>query len=126
MCSFHAKVRNVALVSIADERLGELGCACIVLEPGQTLLLEELRVFLTSSVPGAISTASAPAMTSSDDNGQQTSSSATQTSAPHRTTIRTTIRAPQGGARPRSPGICQCIFKTGIAGSTYPFLRPRC
>ena len=30
----------------ADERMGELGCACIVLEPDETLTLEELRVFL--------------------------------------------------------------------------------
>jgi cyclohexanecarboxylate-CoA ligase len=42
----HPKVRNVALVGVPDERLGELGCACIVVEPGETLVLEELRAFL--------------------------------------------------------------------------------
>jgi cyclohexanecarboxylate-CoA ligase len=31
----HPKVRNVALVGVPDERLGELACACIIVEPGQ-------------------------------------------------------------------------------------------
>jgi cyclohexanecarboxylate-CoA ligase len=42
----HPKVRNVALVGVPHERLGELGCACIILEPGETLRLEELQTFL--------------------------------------------------------------------------------
>jgi cyclohexanecarboxylate-CoA ligase len=42
----HPKVRNVALVGVSDPRLGELGCACIVLEPGETLMLDELLTFL--------------------------------------------------------------------------------
>jgi cyclohexanecarboxylate-CoA ligase len=42
----HPKVRNVALVGVPDERLGELGCACIIVEPGKSLTLEEVRIFL--------------------------------------------------------------------------------
>jgi cyclohexanecarboxylate-CoA ligase len=42
----HPKVRNVALVGVPDARLGELGCACIILEPGETLTLDELQSFL--------------------------------------------------------------------------------
>ena len=36
----------MALVGVPDERLGELGCACIILEPGVTLALDELQSFL--------------------------------------------------------------------------------
>jgi cyclohexanecarboxylate-CoA ligase len=43
----HSKVRTVALVGLPDERLGELACACVVPEPGETLTLEELQAFLT-------------------------------------------------------------------------------
>jgi len=43
----HPKVLNVALVGVPDERLGEVGCACIILEPGETLALDELQIFLT-------------------------------------------------------------------------------
>jgi cyclohexanecarboxylate-CoA ligase len=42
----HPKVRTVAMVGVPDERLGEVGCACIILEPGETLQLEEVRTFL--------------------------------------------------------------------------------
>ncbi len=42
----HPKVSNVALVGMPDSRLGEFGCACVVLEPGETLALGELRTFL--------------------------------------------------------------------------------
>src|SRR5712691_3631037 len=39
----HPKVRNVALVGVSDERLGERGCACVVLEAGEALTLDELQ-----------------------------------------------------------------------------------
>jgi cyclohexanecarboxylate-CoA ligase len=42
----HPKVRNVALVAAPDPRLGEIGCACIIPEPGERLTLEELRTHL--------------------------------------------------------------------------------
>ncbi len=42
----HPGVRNVALIAVPDERLGEIGCACIVPEAGQTLSLDDLREFL--------------------------------------------------------------------------------
>jgi cyclohexanecarboxylate-CoA ligase len=44
----HPKVRSVALVGLPDPRLGELGCACIIPEPGEALSLEELRAFLAT------------------------------------------------------------------------------
>jgi non-ribosomal peptide synthetase component E (peptide arylation enzyme) len=40
------KVRTVALIGLPDPRLGEIACACIVPEPGETLGLGELREFL--------------------------------------------------------------------------------
>ena len=43
----HPKVRNVALVAAPDPRLGEIGCACIVPEPGERLTLDELRAHLS-------------------------------------------------------------------------------
>lgn len=42
----HPAVRNVAVIGAADERLGEVGCACVIPEPGATLTMEELRAFL--------------------------------------------------------------------------------
>ena len=42
----HPKVGNVALVAVPDERLGEIGCACVIPEPGASLTLDELRAFL--------------------------------------------------------------------------------
>src|SRR6266568_4146264 len=42
----HPKVRNVALVGVPDARLGEVGCACVLLETGEALTLDELRTFL--------------------------------------------------------------------------------
>src|SRR5579864_2501096 len=42
------KVRSVALVGVPDPRLGEIGCACIIPEPGQTLGLEDVREFLAA------------------------------------------------------------------------------
>jgi cyclohexanecarboxylate-CoA ligase len=35
-------------VGVPDPRLGEIGCACIIPERGQTLTLEELREFLAT------------------------------------------------------------------------------
>jgi len=43
----HPQVRNVALIAAPDERLGEIGCACVLPEPGTSLTLDDLRVFLT-------------------------------------------------------------------------------
>jgi cyclohexanecarboxylate-CoA ligase len=42
----HPKVKNVALVAMPDERLGEIGCACVIPEPGASLTLDDLRTFL--------------------------------------------------------------------------------
>jgi cyclohexanecarboxylate-CoA ligase len=42
------KVRSVALVGVPDPRLGEIGCACVIPEPGETLTLEDLREFLAA------------------------------------------------------------------------------
>ncbi|MHB8574201.1 MAG: AMP-binding protein, partial [Dehalococcoidia bacterium] len=42
----HPKVRTVALVGLADARLGEIGCACIIPEDGEILSIEDLRLFL--------------------------------------------------------------------------------
>jgi len=42
----HPAVRNVALVATPDPRLGELGCACIIPEPGQKLTLDAMRTYL--------------------------------------------------------------------------------
>jgi non-ribosomal peptide synthetase component E (peptide arylation enzyme) len=44
----HPKVLSVALVGLPDARLGEIGCACIIPEPGETLTLEEVREFLAT------------------------------------------------------------------------------
>ncbi len=42
----HPKVRNAAVVAAPDPRLGEVGCACIIPEPGETLTFDDLRAFL--------------------------------------------------------------------------------
>jgi cyclohexanecarboxylate-CoA ligase len=42
----HPNVRNVALVGVPDERLGEVGCACVILETDEPLTLDELGGFL--------------------------------------------------------------------------------
>ncbi len=42
----HPKIRNVALVGAPDPRLGEIGCACVIPEPGETLTMDDLRAFL--------------------------------------------------------------------------------
>jgi cyclohexanecarboxylate-CoA ligase len=42
----HPRVRNVVLIGAPDERLGEIGCACIVPEAGEVLSLDDLRAFL--------------------------------------------------------------------------------
>lgn len=42
----HPHVRAVALIAVPDERLGEIGCACIVPEAGQTPSLDDLRAVL--------------------------------------------------------------------------------
>lgn len=42
----HPKVRSIALVGLPDPRAGEIGCACIIPEPGEAPTLDELREFL--------------------------------------------------------------------------------
>ena len=42
----HPAIRNVCLVGVPDDRLGEIGCACIVAEGEVPPSLGELRVFL--------------------------------------------------------------------------------
>lgn len=43
----HPKIARIALVPVPDERLGEKGCACVVLRNSHTLSLSELTDFLT-------------------------------------------------------------------------------
>jgi non-ribosomal peptide synthetase component E (peptide arylation enzyme) len=43
----HPRIRSVALVGLPDPRMGEIGCACIIPEPGEALTFEDLREFLT-------------------------------------------------------------------------------
>jgi non-ribosomal peptide synthetase component E (peptide arylation enzyme) len=42
----HPACQSVAVVGLPDERLGELGCAVVVCQPGQTLAFEEMKQFL--------------------------------------------------------------------------------
>jgi cyclohexanecarboxylate-CoA ligase len=42
----HPQVRNVAVVGVPDQRLGEIACACVILEPSQSLTLDDVRTFL--------------------------------------------------------------------------------
>jgi cyclohexanecarboxylate-CoA ligase len=42
----HPSVRNVAVIGVPDPRLGEIGCACVILEPGTTLTMEDMLAFL--------------------------------------------------------------------------------
>ncbi len=42
----HPSVRQVAVVGVPDERLGEKACACVVCEPHQSFDLEQMRAFL--------------------------------------------------------------------------------
>ena len=44
----HPKVRNAAIVGLPDDRLGEIGCACLILEPEAALTLDDLRSFLAA------------------------------------------------------------------------------
>jgi 2,3-dihydroxybenzoate-AMP ligase len=44
----HPAVKNVACVPLADPRLGEKMCACVVLRPGMSITLAELAGFLMS------------------------------------------------------------------------------
>jgi cyclohexanecarboxylate-CoA ligase len=44
----HPNIRSVALVGVPDACLGEVGCACIIPEPGETLTLPEMRAFLAA------------------------------------------------------------------------------
>ncbi|RJR17736.1 MAG: hypothetical protein C4582_12650 [Desulfobacteraceae bacterium] len=42
----HPKVSSAAVIGVPDEKWGEVGKACLVLKPGESLSLEELHVFL--------------------------------------------------------------------------------
>jgi acyl-CoA synthetase len=42
----HPACQSVAVVGIPDERLGELGCAVVVCQPGKTLAFEDMKQFL--------------------------------------------------------------------------------
>ena len=42
----HPAVREVALIAVPDERLGERACACVVLEEGASFDVEQLRAHL--------------------------------------------------------------------------------
>lgn len=42
----HPAVQNVACVPVSDPLMGEKMCACVILQPGQTLTLETLLAFL--------------------------------------------------------------------------------
>ncbi|WP_119155885.1 FadD3 family acyl-CoA ligase [Caldimonas tepidiphila] len=42
MLAEHPAIAQVAVVGVADERMGEVGCACVQLRPGDSLLGEEL------------------------------------------------------------------------------------
>jgi acyl-CoA synthetase (AMP-forming)/AMP-acid ligase II len=44
----HPNIRSAALVGVPDARVGEIGCACIIMEPGETLSLPEMRAFLAA------------------------------------------------------------------------------
>ncbi|TXT39273.1 MAG: short-chain acyl-CoA synthetase [Comamonadaceae bacterium] len=42
----HPAVQSVAVIGLPDERLGELGCAVVVCQPGKTLGFEAMKQFL--------------------------------------------------------------------------------
>jgi 2,3-dihydroxybenzoate-AMP ligase len=42
----HPAVQNVACIAIPDAELGERMCACVILRPGQSLMLDALVRFL--------------------------------------------------------------------------------
>ena len=44
-----AQVSAVAVIGLPDERLGEIGCACVVLAPSATLSFDELTAHLRST-----------------------------------------------------------------------------
>jgi cyclohexanecarboxylate-CoA ligase len=44
----HPNVRSVAVVGLPDARLGEIACACIIPEPGETFTLPEMHTFLAA------------------------------------------------------------------------------
>jgi cyclohexanecarboxylate-CoA ligase len=46
--SRHPAVRDVVLVAIPDERLGERACACVVCYPGKSIDLTEIQQYLAS------------------------------------------------------------------------------
>ncbi len=41
----HPAINQVKIVGVPDSRLREVGCACVILELGATLTLEDLRAF---------------------------------------------------------------------------------
>ncbi len=45
----HPAVAEITVVGIADERLGERACACVVLLPGRTITIDEIREHVTQA-----------------------------------------------------------------------------
>jgi fatty-acyl-CoA synthase len=46
----HPRVAAVAVIGVSDEKWGEVGKACLVLHPGESLSLEELQTFLSGKM----------------------------------------------------------------------------
>ncbi len=46
----HIQVKEAAVIALPSKKWMERPCACVVLHPGQTLTLEELRKFLEPKV----------------------------------------------------------------------------
>lgn len=44
----HPAIREVAVIGIPDERLGEKACACVICNPNQTIDLDEMRRYLAA------------------------------------------------------------------------------
>jgi len=66
----HPRIRDVAVVSAPDERLGEIVCACIIPEAGEVVTLEDVVLFLK----GKIETHSLPEMVKIMDSFPRTES----------------------------------------------------
>ena len=47
----HASVKEAAVVGVPDALYGEIACACVVLQPGATAEVEELRAYAAERLP---------------------------------------------------------------------------